>query len=235
MKRKNYVSERTRANRTILVVVAHPDDETLGCGGTIAKHSQNGDRVYAVAMTDGVSSRKPTRIAQKKRLLCAVNAAAVLGFTWIKSPEFEDNRMDSVALLEVVKVIERIKEKIQPNLVYTHSAADLNVDHRILSQAVLTAFRPQPEETCKEIRAFEIPSATDYGHPSVTSAFKPNLYVDISSTWKNKTDALIKYGEELRKAPHTRSLDGIKALALVRGYQVGVSLAEAFEILRRIE
>lgn len=224
-----------KSNQVILIVVAHPDDETLGCGGTIARHVQNGDRVYAVAMTDGVSSRKTSPIAKRARQTSAMKASVILGFTWIEARTFKDNQMDTVALLHVVKVLETIKSKIKPTLVYTHAAADLNIDHQVLAQAVLTAFRPQPKETCKEIRAFEVPSATDYGHPSVTSIFKPNLYIDISSTWDKKYDALSAYGQELRDSPHTRSHDGIRLLALIRGYQVGLPMAEAFEVLRRIE
>ena len=122
-----------------------------------------------------------------------------------------------------------------PDIIYTHSQADLNVDHRIVNQAVFTAFRPQPNETWEEIRSFEIPSSTDYSHPSVTSQFIPNLYINIDSTWHLKLLALKKYHLEMRPNPHSRSYEGLEGLAKLRGFQVGVKMAEAFEIIRKIE
>jgi LmbE family N-acetylglucosaminyl deacetylase len=151
------------------------------------------------------------------------------------SGNFPDNAMDKIALLEVVKVIERAKREVKPTIIYTHSAADLNIDHRIVSQATLTAFRPQPGEVWKEIRAFEVSSATDYGHPDVTSLFQPNLIISIENTWPKKLAALQQYKDEMRDAPHSRSFDGVEVLARYRGNQVGLKYAEAFQILRKIE
>ena len=115
-------------------------------------------------MTDGVSSRKIDKKEKIQTRLEASNKVAnALGFEWFKRENFPDNAMDSIPLIEVVKVIEKAKRKIKPNIVYTHSSADLNIDHRIVNQATLTAFRPLKDEVWKEIRTFEIPSSTDYG------------------------------------------------------------------------
>ena len=132
----------------------------------------------------------------------------------------------------LVEVIEKAKFLVIPTLVYTHSSADLNVDHRVVSQATLTAFRPQPNEVWQEIRTFEIASATDYGHKSITNLFYPNLYVDITGTWEKKLAALNEYKMEMRDAPHTRSFEGLENLAKHRGNQVGLKYAEAFEVGR---
>jgi LmbE family N-acetylglucosaminyl deacetylase len=221
---------------TVLVVVAHTDDETLGLGGVISKHIENGDTVYGISMTDGIGARGVENEQEiKVRVQASINAGKILGLTWLEGGSFPDNAMDSVPLLAVVKLIEKAKFLVKPTLVYTHSSADLNVDHRVVSQATLTAFRPQPNEIWQEIRTFEIASATDYGHKSITNLFYPNLYVDITGTWEKKLAALNEYKMEMRDAPHARSFEGLENLAKHRGNQVGLKYAEAFEIIRKIE
>ncbi|WP_417829385.1 PIG-L deacetylase family protein [Thalassospira sp.] len=220
----------------ILVVVAHSDDETLGMGGTIKRHVRNGDRVNIISMTDGVGARKEKDAKKRKeRSISALAASEILGFSWVQMFDFDDNALDSYPLLEVVKCIEEVKQKVRPSLVYTHSSADLNIDHRVVVNAVLTAFRPQPQEGCCEIRLFEVPSATDFGSEFVTGAFCPNLHIDISNTWFDKQLALQAYEAEMREYPHTRSLQAVESLSRVRGNQVGLEMAEAFQVIRKIE
>ena len=221
--------------KNILIVVAHPDDETISMAGTIRKHVNDGHSVKIISMTDGVSARLKSKAKDAvNRRKSAEKASKILGFSWEALHNFNDNAMDSYPLIEIIKCIEKIKKKLQPDLVYTHSGADLNIDHRIVSNAVLTAFRPEPNEKCKEIRLFEVPSATDYGHPSLTKTFFPNLFISIEKTWKDKEEALKAYRTEMRAFPHSRSIDGIKNLAKVRGNQVGYSYAEAFEVIRKL-
>ena len=224
------------SNKIILIVVAHTDDEALSMAGTIVKHRYDGDKVFAMSMTDGVGSREESNKQKiSSRLQAAIKSSQILDFEWIKHFSFPDNALDSIPLLEMVKSIETVKYSVKPNIVYSHSSADLNIDHRRVLESTLTAFRPQPNEICSEIRCFEIPSATDYGHPSVTGIFKPNLYIDISNFWKKKQQALEAYDDEMRAYPHTRSLGGVENLAKLRGNQVGLEIAEAFEVLRKIE
>ena len=223
-------------NEVILIIVAHTDDETIAMGGTIAKHVSEGDEVFAISMTDGVGSRiAGTKENVQTRKDSAIRASKILGFSWAVNANFPDNSMDSVPLLEVIKIIEAEKKKINPTIIYTHSSADLNIDHRVVAEATLTAFRPQPNETWKEIRAFEVASATDYSHEDVTTSFIPNLYISISAFWDKKIQALEQYNEEIREEPHSRSFRGIENLANYRGNQVGLNQAEAFQILRKIE
>ncbi len=186
-------------------------------------------------MTGGVGARGIDDSDEKrKRAQASVNAGKILGLEWLEGGGFPDNAMDTVGLLDVARVIERAKTLSKPTVVYTHSSADLNIDHRIVSQATLIAFRPQPNEVWEEIRTFEIVSATDYGHKSITKEFTPNLYVDISETWQTKLAALQEYSIELRPSPHTRSFEGLENLAKYRGHQVGLPYAEAFEIIRKV-
>ena len=220
----------------ILVVVAHSDDETISMAGTIRKHVNKGDKVYVISMTNGVGSRKDVdedKIAERKN---ASNIASkVLGFEWGNCYEFNDNAMDSYPLVEVVKAIEEAKKKNRPTIVYTHSGADLNVDHRVVANAVLTAFRPHPNEICKELRLFEVASATDYGNSAITGSFSPNLFIDISGEWMAKFESLNAYSIEMRDYPHSRSIEAIQNLSRLRGNQVGFKLAEAFEVIRKLE
>ena len=220
----------------VLIVVAHPDDETIGMGATIKKHTIEGDKVFVVSLTNGVGARENSNKRKvDERIICAEKASEILGFNWIQRYDFKDNCLDSYPLLEIIKSIEKIKNKINPNLIYTHSGADLNIDHRVISNAVFTAFRPEPYESCQEIRLFEVASATDFSHENITCVFSPNLYINIEETWKYKGLALNAYGNEIKKYPHTRSLEGLKNLAKVRGNQVGIMMAEAFQVARKIE
>ena len=184
----------------ILIVVAHSDDETIGMGGTIRRHVAQGDLVHVICMTDGVGARAVNQTDDAQtRAVSAAQASEILGFNWIKGAYFDDNMMDKYPLLEIVKVIESAKGQIAPDIVYTHSGADLNVDHRVVATSVLTAFRPNPDEKCCEIRLFEVASATDYGHETLTGRFSPNLFINTAKTWDSKEAALKAYNPTFPK------------------------------------
>ena len=219
----------------ILFVVAHTDDETIGSGGTIAKHNSIGDKVFAMSFTDGISSRKKKQNKQiEQRLKASIKASKILGFKWVKNLNYPDNELDSISLIKIIKEIERVKKIIQPDIVYTHCFSDLNIDHRIVAQATLTAFRPEPNEKLKELRTFEIPSSTDFSSSKFKKLFSPNIFVSIDKFWKKKFKALKSYNYEMKKEPHSRSIKGIHNLAKIRGNQSGLKLAESFELIRKI-
>ena len=230
------LKDRKIMSEVVLVVVAHSDDESISMAGTISKHVKKGDKVFVVSMTKGVGARDDANLNEiNERKNASILASQVLEFEWGDCYEFNDNAMDSYPLIQVVKAVEKAKQKYSPTLVYTHSGADLNVDHRVVANAVLTAFRPQPNEQCKEIRLFEVASATDYGNSAITGSFSPNLFVDISKEWLTKVGALEAYNAEMRDYYHSRSIEGIKNLAKLRGNQVGYDFAEAFEVIRKLE
>jgi len=211
----------------VLVVVAHPDDETLGCGGTIAKHTLSGDEVYCLILMEQLTSRGITE-EQKDN---SIRAAKVLGIKELFFDKFPDQQFDSVPFLNIVKSIEKVKEEVNPNTIYTHYEYDLNLDHRITFQACLTAFRPLPGVSVKEIYSLEVPSSTEWG----SKTFTPNVFVDISETFDKKIEALKCYESELRKYPHPRSIEAIRVLAKYRGYQSGLEMAETFQLVRWIK
>lgn len=221
-------------SNTVLVVAAHADDEALGCGGTIAKHINNGDSVTVLFMTDGVSSRDVESDEANIRVYASNKAMAVLGVKDIRQTCFPDNKMDSIPLLDVVKEVEVVIADIQPNVVYTHFAHDLNVDHRVTHNAVITACRPQSWSSVKKILSFEVLSSTEWNSPSHPT-FRPQYIVDISKYWNVKLEALECYQKEMRSFPHSRSFECIEALATLRGATNGVKKAEAFFIERILE
>ncbi len=221
--------------KVVLVVASHPDDEVLGCGGTIAKHILAGDKVVVVFMTNGETSRDDLESETViERGESCQNALRVLGVKDVLKFDYPDNAMDQVPLLEVAKSIESAVDKFSPSIVYTHFSEDLNVDHRITHQAVMTACRPQSWSPVKSIYCFEVLSATEWNSYS-KNKFNPNRFVDVSSVWPIKLLALDQYSKELRPFPHSRSIETIEALSIYRGATVGLKKAEAFQIERLIE
>ena len=223
--------------KKILVIAAHPDDEVLGCGGTIARLAQEGNEVHTLILGEGITSRDTTRdqtgrqedLSQLRQQ--AVKANKILGVKNILFADFPDNRFDSVPLLDIVKEIEKIKDKIKPEIIFTHYGKDLNIDHQITCQAVITATRPIENEVVKEIYSFEVQSSTEWNFPL---SFSPDTFFDISKTLEVKVKALKEYESELRKYPHPRSLEGVELNAKYWGMRVGLNCAEVFKIVRAI-
>jgi LmbE family N-acetylglucosaminyl deacetylase len=221
--------------KCVLVVAAHADDEALGCGGTIARHVEAGDRVEVVFVADGVSSRPGSGDEDLARRFQATSRAQqILGITKIRFLGLPDNRLDSVPLLDIVQSLEAVIAEVNPTIVYTHHVGDLNVDHRMTHQAVMTACRPLPSSTVREILAFEVLSSTEWGGTS-GAPFIPNYFVDVSSTLATKLRALDAYSMEMRESPHSRSIVHVASLARHRGHSVGVDAAEAFMVIRRVK
>lgn len=220
--------------KKIVVICAHTDDEALGCGGTLVRHSQNGDSVYAIFLADGVTSRPGATTKElASRQAAADNAAKVLGITESFCFGFRDNQLDTIPLLTIIQSIENILKKIQPDIVYTHHIGDLNIDHRVTHQAVMTACRPVPGSSVKQIYSFEVASSTEWQTPGYLP-FIPTVFIDISDVWPEKKSSLNCYGAEMREAPHSRSIENALNLAKLRGSSVGLPMAEAFMLIRSI-
>jgi N-acetylglucosamine malate deacetylase 1 len=218
----------------VLVVAAHPDDEVLGCGATVARHTAAGDRVHVLILADGVCARDDDAQAVNSRAEAARAAAAILGAEPPQLLSLPDNRLDAMPLLDIVRQLEAVVEELRPRVLYTHHAGDLNVDHRIAHQAVMTACRPLPGASCRRILCFEVPSSTGWQAPGHGTDFVPNWYVDVSATLRVKLEALRPYRDELRPWPHARSLEAIEHLAGWRGATVGMYAAEAFVLARAL-
>jgi len=222
---------------SILCVVAHPDDEVLGVGGTLARHAADGDEVHICILSDGVTSRYDETDAAdaeiKQRRQRAQQAADTLGAT-VSLHGFPDNSFDTVPLLDIVQTIEAEIAEHEPDTVYTHHYGDLNVDHELSCRATITATRPLAKSDVKRVLAFETLSASEWSVPSPDNAFQPTSFVDVSDYLDIKADALSVYQRELRDPPHPRTVDTVVKNAEVWGSKAGVSAAEPFDVLREV-
>ncbi len=225
---------------SILVVAAHPDDEVLGCGGAISRWSAENNEVNILILADGEKSRLSGSNGQNeseiidKRKKSAEKACQIMGCDSIDIMDLPDNRLDGVDLLDIVVRIESHIDKFKPHTVLTHHAGDVNIDHRIVHDAVIVACRPQPGCPVNELLFFEVCSSTEWRPPGSGIPFNPNYFVDISKTLELKLQALESYSGELREFPHPRSLKAVEHLARWRGGTVGVEAAEAFIIGRKL-
>ena len=223
---------------TTLVVAAHPDDEALGCGGTIRRLADAGEHVEILFLADGESSRTGGEVDSellkyRRRAACA--AAAILGAQQPRFADFPDNRLDTVPLIEIVQAVESAVDDIRPDTVYTHHAYDLNIDHGLVSRAVVTACRPLPGHSVERLFAFEVLSSTEWQLADEHLAFVPDRFVNIAEQLDAKLAALEAYAEEMRPFPHSRSYEAVRAQATLRGAHSGLTAAEAFRTLRMIE
>lgn len=220
----------------VLVFAAHPDDELLGLGGTIRRLANGGVCVRAVILAEGITSRSEKREdADTKELeelqKDARKAAELVGYDSIEFCGFPDNRMDDVDLLDVIKKVSYYVEKYKPDTIFTHHHGDLNIDHRITCEAVLTACRPVGNYSVKRIYAFETPSSTEWNY-NYTEPFIPNVYYDVTDTLNAKIEGMACYRSESTSYPHPRSEEALRSLARYRGTNVGYEFAEAFMLLR---
>jgi len=225
----------------VLVIAAHPDDETLGCGGTIAKHTAGGDTVFVLFLAEGVTARyqsaeidnpKVAALSQRRNEN-AIRALATLGVSndAVTLSTRLSCRLDGEPQIDLVKDIERALHNVEPDIVYTHAAHDVNVDHRIAHQSTLAACRPRAGSQPRAIYAFEVLSSTEWNpaHPFAGTAFQ-----DISPYIDAKVTALAAYEDEMREMPHPRSEAAVRGLATFRGVQAGVPFAEAFQVIRAL-
>lgn len=224
--------------KKILIVAAHPDDEVLGCSGTIAKCVKEGASAVTLILGEGITSRDEERGRKNRKRdieklrRAASKANSIIGVKNIFLYDFPDNRFDTVDLLDIVKVIEKTIKGVKPSIVYTHHRNDLNIDHKVTYNAVLTACRPVKSQTVKEIYSFEVPSSSDWNYPST---FNPNIFVDVRPTIGKKIEAMKCYRSETRPFPHPRSPEAIRAFSKYWGTRAGLVCAEPFEAVRIVK
>lgn len=220
--------------RKIAAIFAHPDDEVLACGGTLAAHADAGDEVRIFIMATGATSRGGDQARYVTTLRGqAERAAKILGAAGVGFGDFPDNRMDSVALLDVVKAVETFLAQFPADVIYTHHIGDMNIDHGVINRAVATACRPLPRLRPLEILTCEVNSSTEWAPPPLPP-FVPTDFIGIAASLDRKVAALACYADEIRLWPHPRSAEGVRALARWRGSQCGMEAAEAFALMRRV-
>jgi LmbE family N-acetylglucosaminyl deacetylase len=219
---------------TAVVLAAHPDDEILGAGGTLRRLIAAGEDVHAVILAEGATSRYPSDMIHTLQK-ASHRAAEELGFASLTLGPFADQRLDVEPLLDVTQYIEEALAPLRPRVVFTHFPGDANADHYVVARAAWTACRPYAAPWLRRFAVFETPSATEWGWPAGGNGFAPTLYVDITATLDAKLAAMACYESELRDYPHPRSLPALRERAAFWGSHVGVSHAEALQVLREVE
>jgi LmbE family N-acetylglucosaminyl deacetylase len=212
----------------VLVIAAHPDDESLGMAGTIYNYTKKGNQVDVLFLSSGVGSRDVPRENAESRKEAATKALKLLGCEQVFFGDFPDNAFDSVGILNISKFIETYIDKFQPNIVYTNYYGDLNIDHRITAEATLVATRPKPQSSVNALYFYEVLSSTGWKFGS--KSFNPNYYVDVTDSMPQKDAALRHYKNEMEPPPNARSFESIISLAKFRGSFIGFQFAEAFEV-----
>ena len=215
----------------VLVIAPHPDDEVLGCGGTIAKHTSGGDEVYVCIVTKAYPPQWSEDEIKKARDE-VLNVNQILGIKKTYFIDLPTVKLDTIPQKELNDLISRCVVEVQPEIIYLPHKGDINKDHGLVFDAAMVAMRPRPGAVIKKVLCYETLSETEWAAPSVENAFIPNVYVDISDTLETKLKAAAAYKTELKEFPHPRSLEAISALAKLRGSTIGVEAAEAFTLVR---
>lgn len=215
----------------VLVVAPHPDDEVLGCGGTIAKHHQKGDHVYLCIATAAYPPQWSEDYIARKAIEIQ-ESSKILGIEQVFQLNLPTAKLDTLPQKELNDSLSALVDGIAPEVAYIPHQGDLNRDHRILFESALVALRPIKRKI-RKILSYETLSETEWGIQ--TTSFIPNAYVDISGTIDRKIDAMRAYSTELREMPHPRSIGIIEAHARKRGSEIGTPYAEAFSLIRSID
>jgi LmbE family N-acetylglucosaminyl deacetylase len=217
----------------ILVIAAHPDDEVIGAGGTIARHVARGDKVYRCIVTEARAPRwsEDIRRQARRQLDCA---QAVLGTEETFVCGLPTVELNTVPYIDLCSALQRVVDQVRPEAVYTTPRDDLNQDHRLVYEATLVATRPLPGCSVRRLLSYEIGTQSRFGLPPGSCGFVPNVFVDISAYLDVKLEAMRCYEAELRAHPHPRSLKGIRLLAEERGLSIGMAAAECFQLVREL-
>lgn len=225
--------------KKVLVIAAHPDDEVLGMGGSIAKLTKEGNEVNVLIVTDGSSSQYRDSadlqkiIDDKKKETWA--CAQVMGVKNVYYGEQPDMRLDTTPHIQINQVIEYAIDQLQPDVVYTHFWGDVNMDHQNVYKSTLVAVRPVMGQVVKELYCYRVPSSTEWTPNKADTMFMPNVFVDITEVAEQKYEAFSKYSTEIRNYPHPRSVQYLRETDKAAGLRVGLLCAEEFVLLRKID
>jgi len=223
-----------------LVIAAHPDDEVLGCGGTMARLAAEGEDVFVAILGEGITSRYEHRQQADQEKIEALHdrsrrVAELLGARDLFLFNLPDNRFDTQPLLDIIKITEGLIDRLKPDTVYTQHGGDLNIDHAVTYRATLTATRPIAEACVRRVYSYEVASSTEWAFGQFSPVFQPQVFVDIADTLSLKIQAMEAYESEARPFPHPRSPESLRAIAMRWGSQVGLRAAEAFCVVRDIQ
>jgi len=222
-----------RSGSRVLVIAPHPDDETIGAGGALARHMALGDELFWCVITKGYSPPWPeATLVQASKQIDQVQR--IYGFQKVFRLGFPTVKLNTVPHIDLCTAIQEVLRETKPDVVYTTSRNDVNLDHRVVYDCTLIAARPLPGNMVRRILSYELGYTGLFGVPAGASMFRPNVFVDITKYMPTKLEAMSCYETELRQAPHPRSIEGIKLFARSRGLSLGFEFAECFELVREI-
>lgn len=213
--------------KRVLIIAAHPDDELLGCGGTIAKYTNSGHQVKAVIVCEGESIRYLGKNVDQQK--ATEKARVCLGVEEVMRLNYPDQKLDTISLVDIISPLEKIIDSYKPDIVFCQHGGDINRDHRIVYEAAMVALRPLDLKA--EIYSFFTVGSTEWGEKG---NFEPDVWVDIEETLEQKIKAFECYSSEIREYPHPRSAQGLRNLAYATGNRVSLRAAEAFCTIRRV-
>ena len=217
----------------VLMISAHPDDEVIGAGGTIARHVDHGDEVYWCVVTQAYSppwSKEYLETARQQ----VYDVKKVLGIQEVFFCGFPTVKLNTIPYMEISSALQGIVDKVRPEVVYTTPGNDINLDHRIVYECTLVATRPLPGNSIQRLLSYEIGAGSRQGLISGDGGSVPNVFVDISGYMEKKLEAMLCYESELQEYPHPRSLKGLRIVAEERGLGMGLEAAEAFRLVRQV-
>ncbi|MBN1946983.1 MAG: PIG-L family deacetylase [Bradymonadales bacterium] len=217
----------------VLVVSAHPDDEVIGAGGTLARHAARGDELHWAIVTRAFPPLFSAEVIEvMDRQIESVQRC--LGIGEVHRLGFPTVKLNTVPYHELSSALQAVVDRVRPEVVYTTPANDINQDHRIVHDVTLVATRPLPGCSVKKVLSYEIGPTTRYGTPSGRGTFAPSVFVDIGGFLDKKLELASLYATEMKEYPHPRSLKGLEIIARERGISVGLEVAECFELVREI-
>lgn len=217
----------------VLVIAPHPDDEVLGCGGTMARLADNGQEVHVGIVTRGYEPAFSNALVEQVRGELA-EAHAILGVTQCHFLDLPAAALDTLPGAELNAAIVGLVRRVAPDTLFIPFFGDIHRDHQLVFNAALVASRPRERDVPRRIYAYETLSETNWAAPGVTEAFVPNVFLDVSDTIHRKLEAFATFGSQVKAFPDERSLETLKALATVRGSTVYRNSAEAFMLIREI-
>jgi LmbE family N-acetylglucosaminyl deacetylase len=218
----------------VAVIGAHPDDELIGAGATLAMLVRSGAQVHAAVVCDGASGRRfPGGAAALER--DGQRAAEVMGFASLRFLGLPGQRLDTVPAAELTELIQGVLDEVRPHMLYTHIPDDLDIDHGLVAKAAWLACRPDCRDGLRRFAAFEAPSSAEWAWAAEGAGLRPNLFVDVADTLDTKIAALGCYETKARDYPHPSSMRALRERAAFWGSQVGCGVAEPFRILRQVE
>lgn len=221
--------------KKIIIVSAHPDDETLGAGGTLLKHKANGDHIEWVIVTNVLESEGFSNQRVQERQNEIETVAKMFGFATVHKLDYPTMKLDSGSMLEMIPEISAIFSQAQPEVIYVMNRSDAHSDHRVIFDAVTACTKSFRYPSIRQVLMYECISETEFAPVLSEKVFQPNYYVDITDHFTEKIAIMKVYASELAEHPFPRSIRNIEALATFRGAIAGVEYAEAFQLIKFID